>query len=99
MYPSAPRSIPYPQRTGQAYAGCPRPPPERRPGRAGPRSDRRAGPMRRAFGDRARMVSVDSGGHEVYLAHGNACGDRLVTDFLVTGHRPARDAFCPAETG
>jgi pimeloyl-ACP methyl ester carboxylesterase len=52
--------------------------------------------MRQAFGDRARMVSVDSGGHEVYLAHGNACGDRLVTEFLVTGHRPARDAFCPA---
>jgi hypothetical protein len=54
--------------------------------------------MRQAFGDRARMVSVDSGGHEVYLAHGNACGDRLVTEFLVTGHRPDRDAFCPAGT-
>jgi hypothetical protein len=50
-----------------------------------------------AFGSRARMVTVDSGGHEVYLAHGNACGDRLVTGFLVDGRRPARGAFCPAE--
>ena len=50
--------------------------------------------LRAAFGDRARMVTVDSGGHEAYLAHGNACGDRLVTAFLAGG-RP-RDAFCPA---
>jgi pimeloyl-ACP methyl ester carboxylesterase len=50
-----------------------------------------------AFGQRARMVTVDSGGHEAYLAHGNACGDRLVTSFLTVGKRPARDAFCPAE--
>lgn len=52
--------------------------------------------MRRAFGDRARLVTVDSGGHEAYLAHGNACGDRLVTEFLATGRRPVRDVFCPA---
>jgi pimeloyl-ACP methyl ester carboxylesterase len=52
--------------------------------------------MRRALGDRARLVTVDSGGHEAYLAHGNACGDRLVTEFLATGRRPARDAFCSA---
>ncbi|MFJ5925263.1 alpha/beta hydrolase [Kitasatospora sp. NPDC092948] len=51
--------------------------------------------MRAAFGDRARMVTVDSGGHRSYLANGNACGDALVTEFLTTGHRPARDAFCP----
>ncbi|MFJ5233781.1 alpha/beta hydrolase [Kitasatospora sp. NPDC088391] len=51
--------------------------------------------LRAAFGDRARMVTVDSGGHDAYLANGNACGDALVTEFLVTGHRPARDAFCP----
>ncbi|MGH3378970.1 MAG: alpha/beta hydrolase [Actinoallomurus sp.] len=53
--------------------------------------------LRGAFGRRARMVTVDSGGHEVYLANGNTCGDRLVTGFLVNGRRPARDAFCPAE--
>jgi hypothetical protein len=52
--------------------------------------------MRRAFGGRARMITVDSGGHGVYLAHGNACGDALVTRFLATGKRPAHDAFCPA---
>ncbi|QKW22099.1 alpha/beta fold hydrolase [Kitasatospora sp. NA04385] len=51
--------------------------------------------MRAAFGDRARMVAVDSGGHDAYLANGNACGDALVTEFLATGRRPARDAFCP----
>ncbi|MEU1285144.1 alpha/beta hydrolase [Kitasatospora sp. NPDC005856] len=52
--------------------------------------------LRAAFGDRARMVTVDSGGHGVYGANGNACGDRVVTDYLVSGHRPARDVFCPA---
>ncbi|WP_083647275.1 alpha/beta hydrolase [Kitasatospora sp. CB01950] len=51
--------------------------------------------LRAAFGDRARMVTVDSGGHRAYLANGNACGDALVSEFLATGHRPARDAFCP----
>jgi len=50
--------------------------------------------MRRAFGDRARMVSVDSGGHGAYLANGNACGDRTVTAFLVDGTRPAHDILC-----
>jgi TAP-like protein len=50
--------------------------------------------LRADFGDRAHMVTVDSGGHEAYLAHGNACGDRLASAFLAGG-RP-RDAFCPA---
>ncbi|MFG3223667.1 alpha/beta hydrolase [Kitasatospora sp. NPDC048194] len=52
--------------------------------------------LRKAFGDRARMVTVDSGGHDVYRANGNACGDAAVTDFLVTGRRPSDDVFCPA---
>jgi pimeloyl-ACP methyl ester carboxylesterase len=51
--------------------------------------------MRRAFGDRARMVAVDSGGHGSYRDTGNACGDDLVTRFLVTGERPAHDVLCP----
>ncbi|MFC4117196.1 alpha/beta hydrolase [Nonomuraea zeae] len=50
--------------------------------------------MRQAFGQRARMVSVDSGGHGVYLANGNACGDQTVTSFLTTGNLPARDKSC-----
>ncbi|MFE6056828.1 alpha/beta hydrolase [Kitasatospora sp. NPDC056446] len=52
--------------------------------------------LRAAFGERARMVTVDSGGHDAYLANGNACGDAAVTDYLVTGRRPAGDVFCPA---
>ncbi|MFI9236205.1 alpha/beta hydrolase [Streptomyces sp. NPDC053079] len=50
--------------------------------------------MRQAFGDRARMVAVDSGGHGAYLRSGNACGDRAVTAFLTTGERPAQDMLC-----
>ncbi|MFE5481830.1 alpha/beta hydrolase [Streptomyces sp. NPDC056527] len=50
--------------------------------------------MRRALGDRARLVSVDHGGHGMYLGNGNACGDRAVTTFLRTGERPASDTYC-----
>lgn len=50
--------------------------------------------MRQAFGQRARMVSVDSGGHGVYLANGNTCGDQAVTGFLTTGLLPQRDKDC-----
>lgn len=52
--------------------------------------------MRHAFGGRAVMVTIDSGGHEAYLANGNACGDNTVTRFLVTGQRPDADVYCPA---
>jgi pimeloyl-ACP methyl ester carboxylesterase len=51
--------------------------------------------MRHAFGDRARMVVVDSGGHGAYVANGNACGDDAVTAFLVNGTRP-HDMTCPS---
>ncbi|MFF9194966.1 alpha/beta hydrolase [Streptomyces sp. NPDC014779] len=50
--------------------------------------------MREALGPRARMVSVDRGGHGMYLSNGNACGDRTVTRFLLTGERPAADVTC-----
>ncbi|MFF5976772.1 alpha/beta hydrolase [Streptomyces sp. NPDC012769] len=50
--------------------------------------------MRAALGDRARLVSVDRGGHGMYLGNGNACGDRAVTRFLLTGERPATDVGC-----
>ncbi|MBW5480452.1 alpha/beta hydrolase [Streptomyces bambusae] len=50
--------------------------------------------MREAFGERARLVSVDQGGHGMYLTNGNACGNRLVTEFLTTGKRPAQDTDC-----
>ncbi|MET9695336.1 alpha/beta hydrolase [Streptomyces sp. NPDC006529] len=56
--------------------------------------------MREAFGPRARLVTVDHGGHGVYLGNGNACADRAVTDFLTTGHRPSADTHCgPAAAG
>ncbi|MCC3776029.1 alpha/beta hydrolase [Streptomyces sp. UNOB3_S3] len=50
--------------------------------------------MRKSWGQRARMVTVDSGGHGAYLANGNACGDRVVSDFLTTGQRPEGDVVC-----
>ncbi|MFG2711347.1 alpha/beta hydrolase [Streptomyces goshikiensis] len=50
--------------------------------------------MRRALGDRARLVTVDHGGHGVYLGNGNACGDRAVTRYLTTGSRPRQDTYC-----
>ncbi|MGW2250540.1 alpha/beta hydrolase [Kitasatospora sp. NPDC001660] len=53
--------------------------------------------LREAFGSRARMVSIDSGGHDAYVANGNACGDRTVTGYLLTGRLPAEDVYCPAD--
>ncbi|MFJ9828989.1 alpha/beta hydrolase [Streptomyces sp. NPDC101160] len=50
--------------------------------------------MREALGARARLVSVDHGGHGMYLSNGNACGDATVTRFLLTGERPAADVTC-----
>jgi CubicO group peptidase (beta-lactamase class C family)/pimeloyl-ACP methyl ester carboxylesterase len=52
--------------------------------------------VRRQFGDRARLVGVDQGGHGSYLFSGNACAQRVGTDFLVHGSRPAADLVCPA---
>lgn len=50
--------------------------------------------LRKAFGHRAVMVTVNSTGHDAYLANGNACGDRTVSHFLATGERPHRDTYC-----
>jgi pimeloyl-ACP methyl ester carboxylesterase len=41
--------------------------------------------MLEAFGHRARMVTVNAGGHGSYLVNGNACGDNAVTTFLTNG--------------
>ncbi|WP_328649350.1 alpha/beta hydrolase [Amycolatopsis sp. NBC_00348] len=54
--------------------------------------------LRAAFGDRARMVTIDQGGHGAYVVAPNKCGNNAVTDFLVTGERPAHDTSCAAET-
>ncbi|MBF8174268.1 alpha/beta fold hydrolase [Streptomyces olivaceus] len=50
--------------------------------------------MREALGRRAVMVTVDSTGHDAYLANGNACGDATVSRFLATGQRPDADVSC-----
>lgn len=51
---------------------------------------------REAFGDRARLVSVDAGGHGVYVYDDNPCALNTTTRFLVDGRLPARDTFCAA---
>ncbi|MGW2018583.1 alpha/beta hydrolase [Streptomyces sp. NPDC001927] len=50
--------------------------------------------MREALGNRARLVTVDKGGHGMYLSNGNTCGNTTVTTFLKTGERPTGDAYC-----
>ncbi|KAA6221470.1 alpha/beta hydrolase [Streptomyces albofaciens JCM 4342] len=52
--------------------------------------------MRRAFGDRARMITVEAGGHGVYKGDDRTCADARTTAFLLTGARPATDITCPA---
>lgn len=54
--------------------------------------------LRTALGNRARLVTVDAGGHGSYLTNGNACGDARVTAFLAYGARPAHDVTCPHST-
>ncbi|WP_020665055.1 alpha/beta hydrolase [Amycolatopsis benzoatilytica] len=53
--------------------------------------------LRSAFGERARMVTVDQGGHGAYVFAPNTCGNAAVNEFLATGKRPAGDVFCAAE--
>ncbi|MFJ9211317.1 alpha/beta hydrolase [Streptomyces sp. NPDC102264] len=53
--------------------------------------------LRQAFGDRARMVTADQGGHGVYPFSRNTCATNAVTTFLTTGQRPSHDLACPAE--
>ncbi|WP_026360178.1 alpha/beta hydrolase [Amycolatopsis nigrescens] len=50
--------------------------------------------LRHQLGTRAKLVTVDKGGHGVYLGEGNACSDRLATSYLVDGRMPDRDRFC-----
>ncbi|RJQ71690.1 alpha/beta fold hydrolase [Pseudonocardiaceae bacterium YIM PH 21723] len=47
---------------------------------------------RQAFGERARLITVEGGGHDVYGT--SACGDALVEAFLAGGPRPATDLRC-----
>ncbi len=51
--------------------------------------------LRAAFGERARLVSVDQGGHTVYASTPNRCANDIATAFLVDGTLPD-DVSCPA---
>ena len=51
---------------------------------------------RRAFGDRAAMLTVDQGGHGAYLFGTNTCANGKVTEYLLGGRRP-HDLTCAAE--
>jgi pimeloyl-ACP methyl ester carboxylesterase len=53
--------------------------------------------LRKAFGDRATMVTADQGGHGVYPVGKNQCAKHAVTAFLTTGELPARDYHCTAD--
>ncbi|WP_370968985.1 alpha/beta hydrolase [Amycolatopsis sp. cg9] len=53
--------------------------------------------LRQAFGNRARLVTADQGGHGTYLFSTNSCANNTVTAFLATGVRPAQDKACAAE--
>ncbi|MCP2183224.1 TAP-like protein [Prauserella alba] len=55
--------------------------------------------LRRAFGQRATMVTADQGGHGVYPFGGNTCANDAVTAYLTNGDRPSRDRACAAEEG
>jgi pimeloyl-ACP methyl ester carboxylesterase len=48
---------------------------------------------RAAFGARARMVTVDAGGHGVFTRE-NACGNEVVLRYLRDGVFPAADGSC-----
>jgi hypothetical protein len=53
--------------------------------------------MRRLLGRRAEMVSVDQGGHGVYLQTRSACANDAATVFLAAGTLPAHDLLCPGQ--
>ncbi|MFH8403680.1 alpha/beta hydrolase [Streptomyces sp. NPDC018019] len=66
---------------------------QNRRGPATPLAGARA--LRRAFGDRARMITVEAGGHGVHQGEDRTCGGARTTAFLLTGARPATDITCP----
>jgi hypothetical protein len=54
--------------------------------------------LRQALGRRAAMVSVDQGGHGVYLFTVAPCASDIATRFLTTGGLPAHDRLCPGQS-
>ncbi|SDK59223.1 TAP-like protein [Glycomyces sambucus] len=51
---------------------------------------------REAFGDRARLVTVDGFGHGAYVYGTNACALNTTTAFLLGGELPREDVACEA---
>jgi pimeloyl-ACP methyl ester carboxylesterase len=54
--------------------------------------------LRRALGQRADFISVDQGGHGVYLLTQARCANDVATAFLAHGELPAHDTFCPGQS-
>ncbi|MEU5931421.1 alpha/beta hydrolase [Micromonospora sp. NPDC047187] len=50
--------------------------------------------LRKKFGERARLVTVNESGHGVYVLGGNGCALNLTTSYLVEGAMPAKDTTC-----
>lgn len=53
---------------------------------------------RALLGNRARMVSVDQGGHAAAYLAANQCATNAVNQYFATGTLPAHDTRCAAET-
>jgi pimeloyl-ACP methyl ester carboxylesterase len=52
--------------------------------------------MHTDLGHRSRLVSVDEGGHGVYVFNPNTCANDAATAYLVNGTFPSSDVLCPA---
>ncbi|WP_222650624.1 alpha/beta hydrolase [Rhodococcus sp. BP-332] len=50
------------------------------------------------FGDRSRLLTVDGSGHGVFALGTNPCAQEVVTEYLVGGTMPEKDAQCPRAT-
>ena len=53
--------------------------------------------MRIALGQRARLVTIEQGGHGASYGEHNDCAKETVTTYLVAGRLPASDMTCAAE--
>lgn len=53
--------------------------------------------LRRAFRERAAMLTIDQGGHGAHLFGANSCADNKATEYLLGGQRPAHELKCAAE--
>jgi pimeloyl-ACP methyl ester carboxylesterase len=54
--------------------------------------------LRQSLGQRAAFVSVDQGGHGVYLLTDAPCASDIATAFLTGGTLPAQDRLCPGQS-